>query len=151
MHCTAGASASSSMSWMNRLGPSGNPLPRNQVASYHYIIDRDGIIYRMAPVTLVAYHAGDSAFPADKSRALQGKSLNTRSIGIAWANLNNGEPLTEQQIESGLWLCKVWMDQAGVPLSRIVGHYEVSPGRKSDPKPAIAMSRWREMVRSYVG
>jgi len=151
MHNTAGASGASSIGWMNRLGPSGEPLPRNKRTSYHYIIERDGTILRMTPVSLIAYHAGDSAIPADPKKApTQGTSLNSRSIGIAWANRDDGEVLTDEQIESALWLCTVMMEQHPIPIERVVGHYEVAPKRKTDPKPAIDMVTWRAKLAAYL-
>ena len=91
MHCTAGASALSSIGYLNR--------PNAEApASYHYVIDRDGTIYRHCPPDTVAYHAGDSAFPPDPAKPKQGTTVNTRSLGIAWANRNDGEPLTDEQI-----------------------------------------------------
>jgi N-acetylmuramoyl-L-alanine amidase len=138
MHCTAGTSAHSTIAWLNR-------PDADAPASYHYVIDRDGTIYRHCAPETMAYHAGDSAFPADPSKSRQGSSVNPRSLGIAWANRNNGEPLTEAQIESALWLCSVF----DVPPEHVVGHCEVSPGRKTDPV-CMDMDEWRERLRAYL-
>lgn len=139
MHCTAGTSAHSTITWLNRENA-------DAIASYHYIVDRDGAIYRHCPAETVAYHAGDSAFPADSSKSKQGGSVNARSLGIAWANRNNGEPITEAQIESALWLCSVYK----VPPKRVVGHSEVAPGRKTDPDPALLPSEFRKRLSAYL-
>lgn len=141
-HATAGTSAASSIGWLNRPG-----VPSGKKASYHYIIDRDGTIWRMTPATLIAYHAGDSAWPSPVQfpPGNGGHSLNLASIGVAWANLDDGEPLTAAQLESGLWLATVFP----VPLARIRGHYEISPGRKEDPAAAIHMDDWRGLVARY--
>lgn len=136
LHCTAGGSAQSSIRWLNRPGATG-------VASYHYVIDRDGTIYRMLPTDKVAYHAGDSWFPAEPTKMRQEKTVNGFSIGIAWANRNDGERLTEKQIESAEWLCRLFMQRYKIPPSRVVGHNEVSPRRKTDPAPAVSMAHWR--------
>lgn len=141
MHCTAGASAHSSITWLNR-----ENVPSGQRASYHYVVDRDGAIYRMCKPEMVAFHAGTSSVPGAKANV---SSVNPRSIGIAWANLNNGEQLTSQQIESALWLCSVFMGP-NIPIERVLGHCEVSPGRKTDPHPAIDMITWRSMLRDYL-
>ena len=145
LHCTAGDSARSSMDWMNRSGSTNK-------TSYHYIVDRNGIIYRMCAPLLTAYHAGDSAYPAHPESNHQGTSVNRRSLGIAWANRNDGEPLTEKQIESGLWLCALYCrgTNTSIPIDRVVGHCEVSPGRKSDPRPAMDMDTWREKLAEYL-
>jgi N-acetyl-anhydromuramyl-L-alanine amidase AmpD len=139
-HATAGGTAMSSIKYLNST--------TDKKASYHYVIDRDGTIYRMLPVETIAYHAGDSAWPAPKRHppGNGGASVNPYSIGIAWANDDEGEPLTEDQITSGLWLFRFWMDTLGIPPSRVVGHYEVSPGRKPDPRAAMSMREFRQML-----
>lgn len=146
MHCTAGGSARSSIEWMNR------PNADNKT-SYAYLIDRDGMIYRMCAPLLTAYHAGDSAFPADPAKApKQGTTVNRRSLGIAWANYNDGEPLTAKQIESGLWVCATYCrgSNTSIPVPRVVGHSEVSPGRKTDPSPAVLLDDWRAQLAAYL-
>jgi N-acetylmuramoyl-L-alanine amidase len=139
-HDTEGESALSSIHYLN--------TTTEKVASYHYVIERNGTIYRMVDSSSVAWHAGDSAWPSPAyfPPGNGGSSLNRVSIGIAWANRGNGEPLTPQQLESGLWLTTVF---PGVPLERIRGHYEVSPGRKFDPAKTMNMDDWRAMVARY--
>jgi N-acetyl-anhydromuramyl-L-alanine amidase AmpD len=139
-HATAGGSAMSSIDYLNKTA--------KKKASYHYVIDRDGTIYRMLPVEFIAWHAGDSAWPAPKRYppGNGGHSVNPHSIGIAWANDDVGEPLTDEQVESGLWLFRFWMDTLGLPPSKVVGHYEVAPGRKGDPKHALSMREFRQML-----
>lgn len=151
-HATAGDTFASSMEWLNRDkagAPKGTPLDKKDRASYTYGIDRDGSIWRAAAPEVVTYHAGDSGFPAMKYPPGNHTSLNRTSLGIAWANRGDGEPLTPEQIESGLWLYRVWMDKLWIPPSRVLGHYEVSPGRKKDPRPAIDMKDWREMLAEF--
>lgn len=141
MHATAGESAMSSIEWLNR-PQSDDP------ASYHYLIERDGTIYRMCPIDMVAWHAGDSAWPTPipYPPGNGGHSVNHRSIGIAWANQNDGEPLTNDQIVSAHWLVRVFLAQLDRGPDCVVGHYEISPGRKTDPRPAIDLDAWRDMV-----
>lgn len=116
--------------WMN-----GQPNP----ISYHYLIERNGAILRMTDPNYTAYHAGVSAWP---NKPVGRESVNSRSIGIAFVNDNVAEPITQAQIESADWLCRTWMQKLGIRASAIVGHKEVSPGRKTDPK-MLLMSAWR--------
>lgn len=141
-HTTDGDSARSSIDYLNSTG--------DKVASYHYLIDRDGTILRMTDPQLIAYHAGDSAWPGaiPYPPGNGGRSINKRSIGIAWAN--KGEPLTIQQKASGLYLAKVYCTRYGLTPQQMIGHYECSPGRKTDPKPAMDMDDWREHIRDFV-
>ncbi len=142
-HATAGESAQSSAGWVNRPG-----VPPKEQASYHYIIERDGTIYRMCPLNKRAFHAGRSAWPVPASGVPVGSSVNRRSLGIAFANKNDGEPLTAAQIESGLWLGVTLMKRFSVPWNMNLAHREVAPGRKSDPLPAVlSMDSWREQLK----
>lgn len=146
MHATAGESAMSSINYLNQVA--------DKVASYHYVIDRDGLIYRMCPVTTVAYHAGDSGWPNPVSYppGNGGRSVNAQSVGISWANRDDGsEPLTRPQVSGALWLCAIYVGAGYVSTSRVVGHRDVSPGRKSDPTPsAMPMDVWRALLSLYL-
>ena len=144
MHNTVGGSALSSIVYLNGTD--------DKKASYHYVIDRDGGIYRMCRPEVVAYHAGDSAWPRPRHYppGNGGKSLNAVSLGIAWANQGDGEALTTAQITSALWLCGVFAGPGKIPFDHVLGHYEVSPGRKVDPRPAMEMDSWRAMLTAYL-
>jgi N-acetyl-anhydromuramyl-L-alanine amidase AmpD len=127
---------------------------RPDPASYHYLIDRDGTISRMCRPEWVAYHAGDSNWPhpimgngTEECRPNNGHTLNPVSLGIAWANAD-GEDLTFAQIESGLWIAKVYMSRYDIPPSLNLGHKEVSPGRKPDPV-GVDMQAWRLAIGEY--
>lgn len=136
LHSTASSRTSTAKgvaSWMN-----GQPNP----ISYHYLVDRNGDILRMADPKFTAYHAGVSAYP---KRPVGRESVNRRSIGISFVNDNLTELLTNEQLESGDWLCRVWMGKLGVGPEAVVGHKEVSPGRKTDPK-MLNMDRWRAQL-----
>lgn len=121
LHMTAGGSALSSLKHLHSVG-----------LSYHYVIERDGVIYRGTPSNLIAYHAGESAWPGSA-----GGSLNPESLGVCLANWNGSggrrEEVSEAQYLSAVWLCAVLAEQYRVPADRWLGHLEVSPGRKTDP------------------
>lgn len=145
MHATEGGSARSSIDYLN--------TTTDKDASYHYLIDRNGDILRMTRANIIAYHAGDSAWPnpiratPSNQKPNGGRSVNAISIGVAWAN--DGEPLTDAQMESALWLADFLMTEYTVLLDNVRGHYEVSPGRKSDPLPAQAMPEFRALLQAY--
>lgn len=143
-HCTAGDTADAAMEWMNS---------RHATASYNYLIGKDGTIHRFLHPDLVAYHAGLSAWPNNGTSVGMRGSLNGRSIGVAFANDNGSDinpvddPLTKDQVESGLWLGRTLMQLYHVPAGSNVGHREVSPGRKTDPLPRILdMGHWRRLL-----
>lgn len=116
VHATAGASAMSSVNWL-----------RVVANSYHYLIDRDGSVIKAVPVSRVAFHAGRSVGP-------EGANVNEYSIGIAFANRDDGkEQITEAQMVALVGLCKEI--EANVPTVKwLTTHKRISPGRKVDPR-----------------
>lgn len=136
---------------------------KEKVASYHYLIDRDGSIERMCRPEWVAYHAGDSAWPHPKvgdgteGCRPNGKSVNAISLGFAFCTDDDGANNRDEggggdderpnllQLESGLWLAKVYMTRYDIPPSLNLGHREVSPGRKTDPI-GLDMNEWRRQI-----
>jgi N-acetyl-anhydromuramyl-L-alanine amidase AmpD len=142
MHTTEGGSGRSTIEYLN--------TTTDKTASYHYIIERDGTILRMLRPNMVAYHAGDSAWPSPikatptNQKPNGGRSVNRVSVGISWAN--QGEPLTDAQLESALWLCGVLCKDYGVLVDSVRGHYEVAPGRKTDPKRVQDMTEFRALL-----
>jgi N-acetyl-anhydromuramyl-L-alanine amidase AmpD len=113
LHATAGGQASGSISWLRKIG-----------LSYHYIIERDGTIFKCVPLSRIAFHAGKSFGP-------EGANVNDYSIGIAFANRNDGERFTIAQIDAAAELIEA-IRQPG--LTWITTHYLIAPGRKNDPK-----------------
>ncbi len=116
LHSTAGASAESSIEWLRKIK-----------LSYHYIIERDGLIYKCVPTSRIAFHAG-------KSRSYLGENLNRYSIGVAFANREDlNEPLTDEQREACALLVKQ-LKKAIPSIVCLTTHFAVSRGRKTDPK-----------------
>ena len=134
-HCTAGGSARGSMEWLAR---------PHSGAGYHFIIDRDGTVTALTPLTRTAWHAGLSAWPVPVSGVGAKQSVNGRSIGISFANWNvapdqpNAEQITEAQIVAACALAKALAARypALKSVTAHVRHRDVSPGRKSDPLPS---------------
>ena len=115
LHATDGKSASSSVEWLSKIG-----------LSYHYIIERDGHVYKLAPIGRVAFHAGVSEGP-------EGKNVNDYSIGIAFANYESGkEAITLGQVKAAKKLVEEIVG-SGAPIKWVTTHYAISPGRKTDP------------------
>lgn len=145
-HCTAGDRADAAMEWMNS---------DKATASYHYIVDKDGTIYRFLAPEFIAYHAGESAWPVPAGGVPEGASINRRSLGISFANDNGSDAnelddqLTPEQVQSALWLALTLMKRYGIPAENNIGHRECAPTRKTDPLPEIMkMPEWRESLAS---
>lgn len=141
-HATAGSSVESSVEWLNRPN-----APRKERASYGHLIAKSGRLVRMTPVDVVAYHAGASAYPVGPLGVLPGQSINGRSLGVAFDCLDTpADPLTGAQLLVGAWYGLAMSRRFGIPAAGHVGHYEVAPGRKTDPRPVLDMRRWRALL-----
>ena len=115
LHATAGSSLSGAIETLLRRG-----------ISYHYIIDKCGLVTKCAPYTRVAYHAG-------KSHGPDGPSVNSYSVGISFVNRNNGkDPYTEAQKTAAEELIKELV-KATPSLKYLTTHRQISWPRKNDP------------------
>lgn len=94
--------------------------------SAHCLIERDGRITQYVNFNDRAWHAGISNF--------QGREkCNDFSIGIELEG-SNEQPFTEAQYEALQGLTTLIMKAyPKITLDRIVGHADISPGRKIDP------------------
>ncbi len=95
--------------------------------SYHYIVDTDGEIYQMVKEADKAWHAGKSSFRGNRS-------VNAISLGVALVGAGK-EKFTDEQYKSVAWLCDMLRKKYAIQDDYIVGHKDVAPTRKIDPKP----------------
>lgn len=146
-HATAGASVESSLAWLNR----PNARETGGVASYHYVIERDGTVHQHAPHDVVAYHAGVSAWPWP-----DGAALNSRSLGIAFANrqvapgASGFERITAAQIDAAVALV-AWLADTYPALrdpAAHIRHRDCAPTRRSDVTPETL--DWEPFVQRLV-
>ena len=117
--------------------------------SSHYTIGEDGTIYQLVMDEKRAWHAGPSSFEGQDN-------VNHFSIGIELQNggYHAGYALTgkwpefpETQINALSKLLKVLMEKFSIPLSRVIGHEDIAPGRKIDPGPAFPWGEIRESLK----
>lgn len=105
--------------------PSLNSLAGVRVSS-HLFMERNGKLTQFVPFHERAWHAGESSFGGVPN-------CNDYSIGIELEGTDD-LPYTDIQyqvlVESLNALISVY---PGISRSRIVGHSEVAPGRKTDP------------------
>ena len=97
--------------------------------SCHYLIDRNGDIYRMIDDSKVAWHAG-------RSKWKNIKNLNKYSIGIEIQNRghsNNYQNFPKKQISSLIILIKSLLKKYKINKSNVLGHSDIAPLRKKDP------------------
>lgn len=102
--------------------------------SAHYIVPREkykdhDVIYLVEDID-VAYHAGRSQWEVDgKLRS----SINWYSVGIELEGDGNFVEYTDYQYDTLITLVKELMTKHNIPAANIVGHEDISPGRKVDP------------------
>lgn len=145
--------------------------PQHKVSA-HLIIGRKGEITQMVPFDTVAWHAGRSRFagrsgfnrfsigievvnagrltPAgDEYAAWFGRSYAPSEV-IKATHRNENVPAcwhtyTEKQIDTVFAICEALIT-AYPTIHWILGHEEISPGRKSDPGPAFPLDQLRNRV-----
>ncbi len=92
--------------------------------SAHYLIDREGVIYRLVKDKNIAYHAGVSKMPDGRT------DVNDFSIGIEMMNTETGQ-FTKAQYAAVNGLVALLQKQH--PIKSVVSHADIAPGRKTDP------------------
>jgi len=95
--------------------------------SAHYVIGRDGKVVHMVNDYLRANHAGVSKWGKDTD-------LNSSSIGIELDNNGLTDPWPDAQINSLLKLLATLKKNYGIPTANFIGHADIAPKRKNDPK-----------------
>lgn len=116
-----GGTAQSALNWF------ADPAAK---VSSHYVIAKDGTIYRCVPDEKAAWHAGMSEW-------FGYENLNDWTIGIEIEDKNDVDPYPEAQLLSLLELSEALSMQYRIPLNHHVGHQHIAvpAGRKVDPGP----------------
>lgn len=168
IHYTAGSSARESINWL------ANPAAK---ASAHIVIDKDGRITQMVPFNKVAWHAGKSQWRGidglnrhsigieldNPGRLTRGKDGKWRAaFGTAYSedqvlvatHKNETTPsgwfrYPQAQLDAALELSKLLVKMYG--LREVIGHEDISPGRKQDPGPAFPMREFAAAAMSGAG
>ncbi len=162
MHYTAGANASSSIRTL---------CDPEAKASAHVVIGRDGSITQLVPFNIKAWHAGRSShgnrrgmnnysigIEMDNAGMLEksgenfvswfGRKYDASEVKKAQHRNEAFERywhlFTEEQIDAAFELCKTLIAEYNIQY--ILGHEEVSPGRKTDPGPAFPLDKMREQL-----
>ena len=94
--------------------------------SPHYLIARDGTTYQLVADQDIAYHAGVSKMPSPDNRT----NVNNFSIGVEMINTLDGKFTDAQYSSLNSLIANL---KAKYPIKNILGHDQISPGRKTDP------------------
>jgi len=163
IHYTAGANAESSAKTLS------NPSVK---ASAHLIIGRGGKIIQLANFKTITWHAGRSSYKGRNGFNQYAIGIEFDNAGAvdkredgcyySWFNKkyseeevvkaihqNESKPrywhaYSEIQIKLAFKICRLLKDTYNI--KSILGHEEISPGRKIDPGPAFPLDRLREHI-----
>ena len=168
VHYTAGGTASGAIQTFKSQSASGR-------TSAHLVIDHDGKITQMVPFDRVAWHAGASRWRGHdgiNQHAVGIEVVNwgklSRTGGGGWVSWTGAsvpasrvmlaphkhfpgqehgwEIFDEAQIEALIAACRAIVSAYGIQGWDLVGHDDISPMRKIDPGPAMAMDSLRSRV-----
>ena len=122
-----------------RLDPVAHPyyaqIAKLEVSS-HFVIRRDGALLQFVPCVKRAWHAGVSSW--------RGRDrCNDFSIGIELEGTDES-PYEAAQYTVLARLTRALMKR--YPITDVVAHSEIAPGRKTDPGPAFDWARYRDMA-----
>lgn len=162
IHFTAGSSAASSANWL--CNPKAN-------ASAHAVVGKKGEIIQLVPFDTIAWHAGKSSWGSRTGLNKYSIGIELDNPGRLEKRVNGyytyfGASIDESMVveavhqnedEASYWCAyseaqiiavrQLCFQLAQVyPIHTIVGHEEISPGRKTDPGPAFPL----DLVRSQV-
>jgi len=181
MHYTAGGSGAASRDYMLKSPSEkaqARGVTTKVYGSAHLVVDRDGSIWQIVPFNRKARHAGKSRWKGLSS--LNQYSLAIEIANYGWLDLQGDgsykrsdtprfaagdvflgpmpgssetkgwENYTEEQLGA---VERVTLALLGKypSIREIVGHQEISPGRKFDPGPAFPMIRFRNLTEQRGG
>jgi len=162
IHFTVGQSASAAVAWLTRKSPG---------PSAHLVIGRDGSTTQLVPFDQVAFHAGpskwgelegmdqysigielDNAGPmiVDQNRWVSKfKRVYSEEEIFKGPHKNGGSYMAwhtypEEQIETLVRVARALVVE--YDIEDILGHDDISPGRKWDPGPAFPMEEVKRRV-----
>ena len=92
--------------------------------SAHYLIGRDGTVYRLVDEKNIAWHAGVAKVPDGRT------DVNSFSIGIEMINTKTDKFTSDQYSALNSLLAQLKSEYS---IKYIFGHNQVAPGRKDDP------------------
>lgn len=129
--------------FQNRLRPSDHPYFRTidgLKVSSHFLIERAGLLKQFVATDFRAWHCGESSFGGCSA-------CNDFSVGIELEG-SDEQPFTAAQYSTLTdVLTELSIRYPAITVRRIVGHSEISPGRKTDPGPQFEWQTMRKLLR----
>jgi len=109
---------------------------RDLKVSAHFLIRRDGELIQFVPCAKRAWHAGASVWRGRER-------CNDFSIGVELEGVDESAYADPQYRTLSRLLLTL---RERYPIVDVVGHADISPGRKTDPGPAFDWGRFREFL-----
>ncbi len=112
--------------------------------SSHFLINRNGKLYKLINENQIAWHAGKSCWG-------KFKNLNKNSIGIELVNKGHEfgySNFKKKQLISLLKLCKKLIRKYNIKKNNVVGHSDIAPNRKTDPGEKFP---WEKLAANKIG
>jgi len=135
--------------WIDRLFQNRLPAERHPYfreiqqlrVSAHLLIRRDGELVQYVPLQERAWHAGESCFEGRER-------CNDYSIGIELEG-SDDTPYTDIQYQVlAETIQRIRQRYPGITPTRIAGHCDIAPQRKSDPGPTFDWDRLQRLLAS---
>lgn len=130
--------------FQNRLDPAEHPYFEeisSLKVSAHLYIKRDGKVVQFVPLDKRAWHAGLSCW--------QGRErCNDFSIGIELEGCDTDDFTDDQYQALEAVTREIQKSYPKISRERIVGHSDISPGRKTDPGPGFDWQRYLDSLDS---
>jgi N-acetylmuramoyl-L-alanine amidase len=104
--------------------------------SAHWLIGRDGALWRLVAEDRRAWHAGRGGWAGETD-------VNSRSIGVELDNTGDA-PFSAAQMRAVETLLAAALRRWSIPPERVIGHACMAPDRKADPGPRFD---WRRLAR----
>lgn len=163
IHYTAGRDAESSAKYLQK---------QEVKASAHLVIGRNGELFQLVPFNKIAWHAGRSSYGGKSGYNNYSIGIELDNAGVvtktgndfqSWfgkkymqsdvmegIHRNESQPrywhiYTEKQLEVNEEVTKLILNQYK-SIVNILGHEEISPGRKQDPGPAFPLDKFRRQI-----
>jgi len=109
--------------------------------SAHFLIKRNGQLLQFVPTTMRAWHAGESSFEGREK-------VNDFSIGIELEGCDTLEFEEPQYRHLAALTQAICTAYPAITPERIVGHCDISPGRKTDPGPYFDWLHYQKLLTS---
>ncbi len=138
--------------WIDRLFTNTLPVEAHpyfaaiaaRQVSAHVLIRRDGSVVQYVPFHRRAWHAGASQY-------LGREKCNDFSVGIELEGTDDSAYAPAQYRSLSALIAALCAAYPALSPTRLAGHSEIAPGRKTDPGASFDWVRLRAMVRAAMG